>query len=583
LNRGRVAADDDGQLETPERPPSNIDPHLEEEPDMCTSDLELSLQRRLSRKLRAVAALSVALFATVGFAPIARADVTTSPDGWTEITRSADTLVVYVSSSLGDDNNDGLSEQTPKRTIDAGKRLLRHGQPDWLLLRRGDTWRESLGWWVTSGRSTAEPQLVGAWGAELARPLLLTGDTDGIQTFGGFGSPDTIDHVALIGLHFVADSYDGGERRPVGVRLHQPSTNLLVEDCKIERYFTNVLFEAVGGRHADLALRRSVIVDAFTTTLSHSQGIYVFAVDGLLLEENLFDHNGWSERDPGAIRTMFRHQAYIQTGNTGAVVVGNIFANASSHGAQMRSGGLAEDNLFVRCSLSLLMRGGQEPVPQRARALRNVVLDGQNINESLPRGHGISFRDVSGEIVGNVIANNTRGLSPVPIEVVADVAPVGDAHIEGNVVSNWSGSVFLLGGVQRLRAIMLKDNVLQNEITPDPLLHCRRRGSFTQLTSEGNRFHSTIAPAHLWMRSIMSFQSLPEWLLAAGDTTSTDTRTVFANPNASVGSYHGWIGGRPRTSAFLEAAREQSRATWRQELTAGAVNAYVRGSFGLAP
>jgi len=547
---------------------------------MRTSAPEQRLQRRLSRTLRAAAALSLALLAT---AALGRADVTTTPDGWTEITPSADTRIVYVSSSLGDDDNDGLSQAAPKRTIDAARRSMRHRRPDWLLLRRGDVWNEGLGWWITSGRSATEPQLIGAWGSAPERPLLLTGEADGIQTFDGFGSPDTIDHVALVGLHLRADGYDGGERRPMGVRWHQPSTGLLIEDCKLERFFTNILLEAVGGRHRDLAVRRSVVVDAFTTTDSHSQGIYVHRVDGLLLEENLFDHNGWSDREPGAIRTMFRHQAYIQTGNTGTVVVGNIFANASSHGIQMRSGGLAEDNLFVRCSLSLLMRGGQEAVPLRARALRNVVLDGQDISDAFPRGHGISFRDVSGEIVGNVIANNTDGHSPVPIEVVADVAPVEDALLEGNVVSNWSGSVFLLGGIQRLRAVTLRGNVVQNEISPDPLVHFRRRGSFKHLSSIGNRFHSAVAAPGFWMRSIMSFQSLPEWLHAVGDTTSTGSRTVFPNPQAGVASYHASIGGEQRTSAFLEAARSQSRATWRPELTAGAVNRYVRASFGLAP
>ena len=544
---------------------------------MRTSDTGLPPRRRL-RTFQALA-LTAALFST---ATIGSADVTLSADGWTEITPSDDSLVVYVSSSLGDDANDGLSPEAPKRTIAQAKTLLRHQRPDWLLLRRGDVFEESIGWWVTAGRSADEPQLIGAWGESGDRPLLLTGDDNGIVTFGGFGSPAHIDHVALIGLHFVADGYDGGDQRPMGVRWNQPSTDVLVEDCKFERYFTNVTFEPVGGRHADMALRRSVLVDAFTTTSSHSQGLYVFGVDGVLVEGNLFDHNGWLAEDPEGTRTMFRHQAYLQFGNTDCVVVGNIFANASSHGIQMRSGGLAEDNLFVRCSLALLMRGAQEPVPQPASARRNVVLDGTDILESLPRGHAISFRDASGEIVGNVVANNREGGSPVPIEVVAENAAIDEARIEGNVISNWSGSVFLLGGAQKLRAVSLVGNVVQNEITPDPLVHCRRRGSFANIVSIGNRFHNTISPPTTWMRSIMTFQSLDEWLVAAGDTSSSGAFTSFPNADASVRSYQAWIGADETTlDAFLQAARGQSRASWRDELTAGAVNDYVRSSFGL--
>src|SRR5690606_36580387 len=63
---------------------------------------------------------------------------TIGPDGWTILTPCADSRVVYVSSSQGNDAFDGLSEATPKRTIAAGYALLRDGYPDWLLLKSGD-------------------------------------------------------------------------------------------------------------------------------------------------------------------------------------------------------------------------------------------------------------------------------------------------------------------------------------------------------------------------------------------------------------------------------------------------------------
>lgn len=58
--------------------------------------------------------------------------------GWTVFVPSSDTRTIYVSSSTGNDSNNGLSESTPKRTIAAGKSLLRNGYPDWLLLKCGD-------------------------------------------------------------------------------------------------------------------------------------------------------------------------------------------------------------------------------------------------------------------------------------------------------------------------------------------------------------------------------------------------------------------------------------------------------------
>ena len=63
--------------------------------------------------------------------------------GWTIFTESVDTRKIFVSSTEGDDTNDGLTELAPKQTIIAGKALLRAGFPDWLLLRRGTPGRMS--------------------------------------------------------------------------------------------------------------------------------------------------------------------------------------------------------------------------------------------------------------------------------------------------------------------------------------------------------------------------------------------------------------------------------------------------------
>ncbi|HZN68684.1 MAG TPA: hypothetical protein VFB66_25615, partial [Tepidisphaeraceae bacterium] len=69
-------------------------------------------------------------------------------NGFTAITPSANTRVVYVSSSLGDDAFDGMSPERPVRSIARGASLVRSGSPDWMLLNRGDVWHETLGDWA---------------------------------------------------------------------------------------------------------------------------------------------------------------------------------------------------------------------------------------------------------------------------------------------------------------------------------------------------------------------------------------------------------------------------------------------------
>jgi hypothetical protein len=91
--------------------------------------------------------------------------------GWTMLAPSIDTMHVFVSSSAGSDQNSGLSEESPKATIQAAVSLLRQESPDWLHLKRGDRFAGGLGDWFLSGRSPTEPMVVTTFGASAERPL----------------------------------------------------------------------------------------------------------------------------------------------------------------------------------------------------------------------------------------------------------------------------------------------------------------------------------------------------------------------------------------------------------------------------
>ncbi|MFN7613984.1 MAG: hypothetical protein ACK5P8_02190, partial [Phycisphaerae bacterium] len=55
----------------------------------------------------------------------------------------------------------------------------------------------------------------------------------------------------------------------------------------------------------------------------------------------------------------------------------------------------------------------------------------------------------------------------------------------------------------------------------------------------------------------------------------------FPDPSRTMASYAASIGLEPSLEAFLAEARKQSRNNWRPELTAAAVNRYIREGFGL--
>ena len=104
---------------------------------------------------------------------------------------------------------------------------------------------------------------------------------------------------------------------------------------------------------------------------------------GLVLDGNLFDHNGWNAKIAGAEPTIFNHNVYIQTTNGPATLNDNILANASSHGAQVRDGGTVTDNLFVHDPIELLVGGTGGLVSN------NVFTEANDIDANNPRGFGL--------------------------------------------------------------------------------------------------------------------------------------------------------------------------------------------------
>src|SRR5947207_7434841 len=216
--------------------------------------------------------------------------VSLGSDGWTKFTPSADTRIIYVSSSDGSDSNSGLLPISPVKTLNKAKSLLHDGKPDWMLLKCGDEFTGGVGFWKTSGRSSSEMQLIGNYGAG-ARPVIKSGTKEGLVTFGGTGHP--IDNVGVTGLDFLADSYNGknGSFSTTGIRLTRQGTNWLIEDCRIEGYKDDISLDADGSGTNNVTIRRCQIVNAYAASgvgNGHAQGIYISGgMKNTTIEENL--------------------------------------------------------------------------------------------------------------------------------------------------------------------------------------------------------------------------------------------------------------------------------------------------------
>jgi hypothetical protein len=498
--------------------------------------------------------------------------------GWTTLTPSPDSRIVYVSSSVGDDNNDGLSESTPKQTIAAGWDLIRDGYPDWILLKCGDVWVNQAFSVYKSGRSASEKLVIGSYG-DGDRPLLLTGMAHGV---GGEASIPR-GHVAITDLHLLASGYNGNAQYPpYGIRMLSLWDDVLIENCYIEKYLVNIDFEEDGingpGGPSNIAIRRCVIADAYATTGSNSEGLFVANTNGLLLEENIIDHNGWSETISGAVANNHRQNVYIHHTCSNVTTRGNISARASHCAMSQRPGGICENNLILKSPLGIqfgTLEIGAIAYPSGA-IRNNVVLDTRDINPSAQLGIAMWVTNGTNlDVTQNILAqNNGSGGSVIAMNFDTNAGTYQNVNIAGNIVYKWyqpdlhSASIGFRGGL--IGGVSFCGNDVQQPVGGYMVDYSA--GTFTGMTFQGTRYNT---PGNFFWG-----QTYQDWLSSSHETGSTMLPVTYPSPDRTIGTYMMTLGGAPTLDGFMTQARLQSRSNWHSEYTAQAVNNYVRAGFG---
>ncbi len=314
------------------------------------------------------------------------APVSNTSSGFTVVKPSADSKLIYVSSSTGKDTNSCLSEADPCKSIAAGMEKMRNGYPDHLYLKRGDTWRNEQFTNLHSGRSASEPAVITYYGKTGDRPR-LENSSRSIHIFKG-----ATKHFSFIGLEFYAykmdtkhPEFDGDSH--ADIVMLGGNQNILFEDNKFN-LLEMVLQEWDSGSPANITLRRNIWTGAYYKKSAHDRdhrpsNLFADGVDGLLIEENVFDYGGWNPEVSGAAANMYNHNLYIQYSSVGnkLVVRRNIITRASSHGVHGRPGGLFENNFFARNAISLQMGYNGHPLKSgtKAQAIDNVITEGNSM------------------------------------------------------------------------------------------------------------------------------------------------------------------------------------------------------------
>lgn len=453
--------------------------------------------------------------------------------GWTEIPLAADSKVIYVSSSEGIDGVDrGLSESTPVATLQNGRAKLRAGYSDRMLLKRGDVWVDETFGGPVNGRSAEEPTVLSYYGNTGARPLLKVTDSF-IQT------TDKCEYFAMIGLHVTSYKCDpndpdfidplvdpiGAEESATNISFKAGGEAILFEDCKLE--FIEIILEGWAGDenhyYKNCKIRRCIITDKYwlgstTSRATRPQGLFLNETIDLLVEDCVFDHNGWSDH-PNlhglALANMYNHNIYTSNNSKRTVVRNCILARGSAQAIHGKGAGVFENNLMVNNTIGFSMGGGDTvfwlPYDYLANAMYNVIIDGR------------SMEIISGEQSAAVYGftyGRYENLENKP-------------YVEGNIISRRSGV--------------------------------------------GNNLSFSFDPEITYVDNIVY-----SWAGRGAENEQADMWDPrWVDPNRSVESYHASLGQPATLESFLEAARNRGLKEWWPEYTADAVNSYIRAGFEL--
>lgn len=508
---------------------------------------------------RVVFLVMVVLAFASGWASAAAPSVSDAT-GWSLLEAPPDARRVYVSSSRGRDANSGLSPSQPVRTLAAGRALLRDGEGDWLLLKRGDVWEESLDGWALSGRSAEAPMVITGYGIGTERPVVRA--PEGHAFSRDDRGPAEVSNLAIVGLRFEAHPSGAGAS---GLWWTGGGSGLLIEDCVFSGGSNGVVIQGGERRVRDVRVRRCLVLDV-GGKFGNAHGLYAWGVDGLVVEGCVFDH-----ADPGD--DPLRRHLHAGSDNTGVVVRENIFARASGEGALLACGGVVESNVFAMCPRGVTLGGGAyDPLTHTLGVTGivrgNVVMDG---GEGIVAMNIRTPRSGRGALVeGNIVAR----ASGVGIRLGGDSEEagvgVGALEARGNVVYACAVGIRLGDGVGE--SVRVVGNQVVAASGEGVLIETSGGEAELEanLYGEGmNVARGEACGARTWARMM-------------GEADGVWGAPAYAEPGRSLGSMNLARGGGATSEAYLGALRARGAGEWSGDLDAPSLIEHVRAGFAIS-
>lgn len=541
-------------------------------------------------------------------------------NGWSILTPSEDSRLIYVSSESGDDDSaktytlsdsdvgddpyHPVGDIKPFETIASALDQLREEYPDYILLKRGETWEPESTIHLTKGRSLDERMVLTTYGSSTERPTIKN---CGVNF-------DDADFSAAIGVHFVASQRNPSSADFVGFD-NDPKTSgfnalggygnsitqgILIEDCHFDWFRNNVIQSspANGGEIlTEIIVRRNIITNNYSTD-SHSQGLYTSHVS-MLLEENIFDHNGWykqgsSNDQEEGMATMFNHDTYF-TDTRNTIFRKNLFLRPSSIGTKFTSNSsddtdeinawniLLDNNLYIEGEVAISMGGNTDyddgPRWENIFIINNVIMHvGRTQPTNRTLGWGIDIDDwKTGLVKGNILTSWGDEDTLTNNWAIVSQGHTSDVQYGENIIYDvYSGQSlvqFRDGAIQE--NIIFNNNTINTSDTA-PLLYY---SALANSDFYGNSYYTNNEEGRWFVSDEEGYIDFERYQELSGDTGSICEKQVYVDPDRTIETYLESIGLPTDMDAFVEALVQQSKHNWNDDLSANTINNYIRDGF----
>lgn len=500
-------------------------------------------------------------------------------DGWSQIPLHPNAREVFWSST-GDDANDGLSLATPKRTFGAAAALMRPGFGDHLCVVRGSIFiDETAQLPEMTGLSQEYPAVFMKAVGTGNLPIFLNGSSSAVLVQGNASATYWLQNV-YIGSGFVAVSRttDGINFNNTGdikaVNIVAPVDNVTLEGFNLSNSRQCLVVQgAVAGaaRSRNVVVRRTVILDTYTTDGAHPVGAYYDSIDGLMIEETVADRAGATvpnQVTAGQGATIFQHCHYIQENCTDVHMEGNTAARATSTAFSMRSlgGAVFRNNASLYSSIGIGL-GGVGGNNEAFLAEGNLCYEHTDIDATDPglhRGWGFEIYDV--QSAGGTLRNNMAYSRDVQgQQAVAYQIKSNGVVVDGNLSWNWDGIAFQTE--LSVTSTTLRNNrFVQDSAYTDTIVRIATAAAAAGAT--GNVITQTDRAAPVLTDNFNQY-SVAAWEIADSLSENSQRTSVENFTDRTIASYHSEVmGGANDVNAFLASLRGQSRDTWDNRLNA---------------